>query len=720
VIGQVIGNYRIVSELGKGGMGMVYRAEHTQLGRPAALKMLLPQLSSDPAIVQRFFNEARAASAIDHPGIVEVYDFGTHTDGAAYIVMALLKGESLEQRLRRGPLPPIEGASIVAQVLGALSAAHTRGIVHRDLKPDNIFLTPNELMPNGLQVKLLDFGIAKLAGDQGGTDFKTQTGMMMGTPAYMSPEQCMGKSDLDHRTDLYAIGCILYHVLTGRPPFLSDQGTGMMIAMHIRDAAPHPRTINPAIPDALAAIVMRLLEKEPAARYQTALETRDALAAVGASAPSRPPVHADQYGATMAPPSVHRGAVTQGTGFGGNAMTTASGTAAQVMPASTQPPSSGSRTGVIVGVGLLVAALGGVGVYAAMRGGHATPATVASTPAGSAAPGAAAPVAGAPVIPAATPPVAPPPPAPLPGPELTTAATTPCPLGMVRGLDTREHCCWPEQAWSSSKNACVGTPVCPDGHKLQGDTCVAVVAEQVKPSKPVSASTLPASPPQRGTSPPDPSTQPVPPPPQNGPVPTYKVPKVIAPNAKFTIAFAGPVPSANGSRSWITIVEAQKPPTQYGNWTYIEDGATTASLTAPTAPGAYEVRLHTDYPRLSTNVRQSVAVQVKDSAKAVTSGTARNDQRFMLAAKTAQAGDEIEITFPVAMKGADGEKFWITIVQKGAGDSSYGTWSYVPDGARTMPFKMPTAVGDYEIRLHANYPRLSTNVVHRAAIRVED
>ena len=151
MIGQVIGNYRIVSELGKGGMGMVYRAEHTQLGRQAALKMLLPQLSSDPSIVQRFFNEARAASAIDHPGIVEVYDYGTHTDGAAYIVMALLKGESLENRLHRGPLPPLEGASILAQVLGALAAAHQRGIIHRDLKPDNIFLTPNELMPGGIR-----------------------------------------------------------------------------------------------------------------------------------------------------------------------------------------------------------------------------------------------------------------------------------------------------------------------------------------------------------------------------------------------------------------------------------------------------------------------------------------------------------------------------------------------------------------------------------------
>ncbi|HEY5927601.1 MAG TPA: serine/threonine-protein kinase, partial [Kofleriaceae bacterium] len=262
MIGQVIGNYRIVSELGRGGMGMVYRAEHTQLGRPAALKMLLPALSSDPSIVQRFFNEARAASAIDHPGIVEVYDFGTHTDGSAYIVMPLLKGESLEARLKQTRVAPLEGASWIVQVLSALAAAHQRGIVHRDLKPDNIFLVPNELMPGGTQVKLLDFGIAKLADDKA-AGVKTQTGMMIGTPAYMSPEQCMGRPDLDHRTDIYSIGCILFHLATGRPPFISDHGTGMIIAAQMRDAPPDPRSLNPNIPSALVAIVLRCLEKEP-------------------------------------------------------------------------------------------------------------------------------------------------------------------------------------------------------------------------------------------------------------------------------------------------------------------------------------------------------------------------------------------------------------------------------------------------------------------------
>src|SRR5262249_37748988 len=158
--------------------------------------------SSDPNIVQRFFNEARAASAIDHPGIVEVYDFGTHSDGSAYIVMELLKGESLEHRLVSGPLPPTEGATILAQAAAALGAPHAPGIAHRYLQHANTYPVPNELVAGGTQVKLLDFGIAKLA-DEKQAGFKTQTGALMGTPAYMSPEQCMGRADLDHRTDIY-------------------------------------------------------------------------------------------------------------------------------------------------------------------------------------------------------------------------------------------------------------------------------------------------------------------------------------------------------------------------------------------------------------------------------------------------------------------------------------------------------------------------------------
>ncbi|HEY5945166.1 MAG TPA: serine/threonine-protein kinase, partial [Kofleriaceae bacterium] len=470
MIGQVIGSYRIVAELGRGGMGMVYRAEHVQLGRPAALKMLLPALSSDPAIVQRFFNEARAASAIDHPGIVEVYDFGTHTDGSAYIVMALLKGESLETRLKRGPVSPLEGASWIVQVLAALAAAHARGIVHRDLKPDNIFLVPNELVPGGTQTKLLDFGIAKLADDKA-AGVKTQTGMMIGTPAYMSPEQCMGRSDLDHRTDIYSIGCILYHVLCGRPPFLSEHGTGMIIAAQMRDTPADPRSLNPTISPPLAAIVLRCLEKEPSARFQTANEVKNALIAAGAQGTvSRPPPSPDSFADTIAPsqspshaPAVYAATVAPGP------MTTRSGSAAQMVAVTEHEKSS---KGVWLGVGALLLALVGVGVgVAMMRGGDDKPSQVAQAPEQTkpqleapkpeppkpepAKPEAAKPELVKPPEPKLDP-KAPPPHDTRPDPKLPA-----CAEGMARSVDTHGQCCWPGQAWSTSKSKCIGAPTCP-------------------------------------------------------------------------------------------------------------------------------------------------------------------------------------------------------------------------------------------------------------------
>jgi eukaryotic-like serine/threonine-protein kinase len=279
LIDTTVGSYRIVSVLGRGGMGVVYRAEHVRLGRPAALKMLQPHLTYDPAIVQRFFNEARAASAIDHPAIIEVFDYGMHDDDRAYLVMALLQGETLTTHIEQRAIQASEVAHLMAQVADGLAAAHAAGIVHRDLKPDNIMLVPSSLAPYGFGVKLLDFGIAKLAdaGDAG-SSFRTQTGYVIGTPLYMSPEQCTGASDLDHRTDLYSLGCIAYHALAGRPPFESTAGAGAIIAAQLRDEPPDPRTFVSTIPDHLVQIVMRLLAKDPAARYQSAREVRDAFA----------------------------------------------------------------------------------------------------------------------------------------------------------------------------------------------------------------------------------------------------------------------------------------------------------------------------------------------------------------------------------------------------------------------------------------------------------
>jgi serine/threonine-protein kinase len=718
VIGQVIGNYRIVGELGRGGMGMVYRAEHIQLGRPAALKMLLPALSSDPGIVQRFFNEARAASAIDHPGIVEVYDFGTHTDGSAYIVMALLKGETLSNRLDRGALAPLEGASLMVQVLSALSAAHARGIVHRDLKPDNIFLVPNELMAGGTQAKLLDFGIAKL-GDDKAAGVKTQTGMMIGTPAYMSPEQCMGLPDLDHRTDLYSAGCILFHILCGRPPFMSEHGTGMIIAAQMRDAPPDPRSLNPSIPPPLAAIVLRCLEKDPAARYQTATELKNALVTAGAHGTvSRPPMSTpDSYAPTLAPtaPNTSAEAVapTQASApgvtplpsvAGAGTSTTRSSAAAQVVSAPAGKRSSAGRWLAIGGTLLVV---GGIAVAVVLTQGGSSADRVDT--AETAAP--AAPTVAAPTHAATEPPAhasEPPTPEPVTDPEQTrsVATETPCPEGMARSDDTRGNCCWPGQAWSSASERCVGLPSCPDGMKRKGESCIEVVAAKPTTAPSTPTTTTPTTTPS-STAPAQIAT--------SGTL-TFKLDrKAYGPGEPITVTFPSAMSSKPNNRAWVTVVEAAKPPTQYGAWEYVADGATSAKLTAPKTPGSYEVRLHTEYPAKSTNVVFAVPLTVADAA-AKTPATA---YRFHVkGGKDIHAGDKVELVFAQPMDALPGEKFWVTVVKPDADPDSYGTYNYVPAGARKMMFEVPKQPGDYELRLHANYPTKSTNLVHRVKIHV--
>jgi len=205
--------------IGRGGMGAVYAGEHVLLGRSAAIKVLLPELSQKQDVVMRFFNEARAATAIRHPGIIEVFDFGWTPEGAAFIVMEHLEGETLGRRASRARLRWQSALAIARQIAGALAAAHGKGIVHRDLKPDNIFLVSDPEVPGGERIKLLDFGIAKLAGESSATVNVTETGSVMGTPTYMAPEQCRGVA-VDHRADLYSLGCIVFELCTGRPPFV--------------------------------------------------------------------------------------------------------------------------------------------------------------------------------------------------------------------------------------------------------------------------------------------------------------------------------------------------------------------------------------------------------------------------------------------------------------------------------------------------------------------
>lgn len=267
MIGEVVGGYRVTAKLGEGGMGAVYLAEHSVMGRKAAVKILHPSLSSDREMVQRFFNEARAAGSISHPGIVSVFDLGIRDDGSAFIVMNYLEGESLAERLhRKGRFSSDEALAITRQILSALSAAHAKGIVHRDLKPDNIFLVPDADVPGGERIKLLDFGIAKLQADSGPDMVTTRAGALLGTPVYMSPEQCRGAGECDQRTDLYAVGVMLFELLTGRPPF-TGTALGDLMAAHMRDAPPTlSEKLGPTSVE-LETIVATLLAKAPEDRF---------------------------------------------------------------------------------------------------------------------------------------------------------------------------------------------------------------------------------------------------------------------------------------------------------------------------------------------------------------------------------------------------------------------------------------------------------------------
>jgi len=278
MVGECVGNYQIVQPLGEGGMATVYLAVHPELRRRVAVKVMNPDLIRSDEMVQRFFNEARAASGIGHRGIVEVSDLGRLPSGAPYIVMELLEGESLADRMARvGRLPLPAAVEIAGQAADAMSAAHAHGIVHRDLKPENLYLVPDPMRPGVELVKVLDFGIAKLGqrpSDSSG--MRTRTGAILGTPRYMSPEQCRESRDVDHRADVYSLGVVLYEMLAGAPPFVSSSW-GELAHMHIGVEPPSLSVQVPDLPPTMAAVVHRALEKSPAARFQSMLDLKDAV-----------------------------------------------------------------------------------------------------------------------------------------------------------------------------------------------------------------------------------------------------------------------------------------------------------------------------------------------------------------------------------------------------------------------------------------------------------
>ncbi len=266
--GQRLGAYRIVRLLGEGGMGAVYEARQEPLDRRVALKTLHADHAKNQESIARFFNEAKVLSRLEHPSIVQVSDFGNAADGTAYLVMEYLRGQSLASRLdtlsEKGQRLPIATAlQVCVQVSDVLSLAHTQGIVHRDIKPANLMLVADPVAPGGERVKVLDFGIAKLSDDRGGV--KTATDQVMGTPAYMSPEQCAGAGGVDAQTDVYALGCVLYELLSGRTPFVAD-GPGRLIGMHLFQEPPPLRSVAPQVPSEIAELVHRMLRKEKTQR----------------------------------------------------------------------------------------------------------------------------------------------------------------------------------------------------------------------------------------------------------------------------------------------------------------------------------------------------------------------------------------------------------------------------------------------------------------------
>ena len=304
-VGAVLhGKYRLDSYLSSGGMGAVFRATHVMLGKPVAVKLIKADLVTSPDMVRRFQREARAATNLNHPSIVGVYDLGQTDDGTLYIAMELVDGKSLKDVIREaGAVPPPRVLSIMRQVASALALAHKNQIIHRDLKPQNVMLTTG---PDGRELaKLLDFGIAKTFDDQ--ATQLTQAGFALGTPQYMSPEQAMGK-EVDARSDIYSLGVMVYEMLTGDLPF-TDPSAPAILLKHMTEAPQPPSQRRPdlGIPPHYEAVVLKCLEKDPGKRFQSAVEFAAALepgAGTDATVALPMPLGADAATVFMAPDGI--------------------------------------------------------------------------------------------------------------------------------------------------------------------------------------------------------------------------------------------------------------------------------------------------------------------------------------------------------------------------------------------------------------------------------
>jgi serine/threonine-protein kinase len=363
------GKYRVVRVIGEGGMGTVYEARHEHLGSSVALKFLHPDLAQRPPLVARFLQEARVSATIKSPYVTQVVDVDQTAEGAPYLVMELLEGESLDSRMARGmPLPLALALDIGLQILLALEAAHAHGVVHRDLKPDNVWLGPPATSPH---VKLLDFGIAKLKSSQEFLQVATRPGSMMGTPAYMAPEQAISADQVDHRADLYSFGVILYEMLSGSRPVDTDDANEMLVRLARGEV--HPlATKNPDVPRGVAELVDRLVAPNPDRRPPSAAAAHAELSRqVMAPASSRGTVSA------TLPPDDGRPAASVGAAATGRVITdsmpempsttaafASAPTALQTHPA--VPPPRGAPVAAIFGI-VLVLLLGGASLWAYMN-----------------------------------------------------------------------------------------------------------------------------------------------------------------------------------------------------------------------------------------------------------------------------------------------------------------------------------------------------------------
>ena len=270
--GQTFGSYEVLEELGRGGMGRVFRARHVTLEREVALKLLAGQFSEDEFYVQRFLKEARAAARLNHPGIVQIYDFG-QVGAHWYLAMELVEGRSLAHFLKTWGRFSEQNAIVLArQTLAALGVAHAAGIVHRDIKPDNVILGKKGV------VKLVDLGLAKRIDDPGASS----TGFAAGTPYYISPEQIEGRADVDGRADLYSLGASLFQLVTGQVPF-PGSSSAVIMSRHLNERAPDPRTFTPELSEGFCAAVLRLLARERDRRPKDAGEAEREFAALQAA-----------------------------------------------------------------------------------------------------------------------------------------------------------------------------------------------------------------------------------------------------------------------------------------------------------------------------------------------------------------------------------------------------------------------------------------------------